>query len=230
LEEEQAISHVRQSYVHRGDDTLRYSSLKPFVLAQSAEKRRVLAKAVTEHLRRELSGSTILDIGCGDGRELSEFIWLGATPELLAGNDLQDDRLDAARKRLPASVRLEAGDIRRTSFETGTFDVVTLFVVLMTIKNEELRTAVLRHAYDLVKPEGLLIVSEPIIPNPRNKDVIRIRQSELVLSLGVKPIMSRRMYLVPPVSTVARFPTVYNLVSALAPFLKFHKLWVFRKV
>ena len=226
--QDNALARVRQSYVNRLDDSTRYNSLKPSVLAQSAERRRVLARVISEYLEPALSDAKVLDIGCGDGRDLTELLWLGATAELIAGNDLLESRLEVARQRLPATVKLVAGDIRAAGFESDFFDMVTLSVVLMTIVDSQLRAEVLNHAFSLVKPGGLLVVTEPIVPNPRNSDVVRISQRELIKVLGLEPVDSRRLHLVPPLSKISRFPTLYVLISAAFPFLKFHKLWVFK--
>jgi len=57
-----------------------------------------------------LEAKAMLDIGCGSGRWIREFIKLGATPENLAGIDLLDWRVDDARRTCPARVRLKCGN------------------------------------------------------------------------------------------------------------------------
>ena len=43
----------------------------------------------------------ILELGCGDGAVLLEFLQYGASPECLHGIDLFPDRLKCAQQRLP---------------------------------------------------------------------------------------------------------------------------------
>lgn len=229
MEQHSGIDQVRQSYQARANDETRYNSLKPVVVAQAGERRNVLTRLISNHLHVALPDARILDVGCGDGRDLNEFLWLGASAELLAGNDLQDERLAVARRRVPETVKLESGDIRRTSFKPESFDLATLFVVLMTILDDETRADVCRHVFSLVKPGGLLVVSDPIIRNPRNPDVVRITESELVKTLGVEPVYKKRLYLLPPFSLTARFPLLYAIAAASLPLAKFHRIYAFEK-
>ena len=223
------IEQVRLNYESRLDDKIRYSSLKPEILAQANERRTVLARLISKHLDVPLAEAQILDVGCGDGRDLNELLWLGASADRLAGNDLQDERLEGARARVPASVELLSGDIRQTRFEAGRFDLVTVSVVLMTIEDPSTRADVLRHIYSLVKPGGLLVITEPRIPNPRNKNVVRITEASLSEVLQIEPVYKKLLFLLPPLAPLARFPTLYGLAAAALPFLKFHRLYVYKK-
>lgn len=70
-----------------------------------------------------LSGSTVLDAGCGSGLALRMATEQGA---LVAGVDATQAMLDAARERLP-DADLRVGDIEELPFHDATFDVVTAF-------------------------------------------------------------------------------------------------------
>lgn len=71
-------------------------------------------------------GKKLLDAGCGAGLALQIAAKLGAE---VAGNDASQGLLAIAKQRLPkAELRLE--DLEDTSFDPGSFDIVTSFMAV----------------------------------------------------------------------------------------------------
>jgi SAM-dependent methyltransferase len=97
----------------------------------------------------------LLDMGCGTGRHLVEFVKRGLTCD---GFDLSQDMLAQARERLSGeSVDLTPGDL--TNFENAKqYDlVVSMFAVVgYLVRNEDL-LAGLRTARKHLRPGGLFI-------------------------------------------------------------------------
>lgn len=100
------------------------------------------------------AAAALLDVGCGTGAHLEEFVKLFDT---VAGLDASSDMLRHARHRLP-TIDLHTADMR--SFDLGrSFDVVTcLFTSIAYLGTEdELRRAVramVRH----LSPSGVVLV------------------------------------------------------------------------
>jgi ubiquinone/menaquinone biosynthesis C-methylase UbiE len=88
----------------------RYSRLNPEVLARVQERQRVMVRLLASVGITSLADRDVIEIGCGNGANLIEFIELGVDPQRLVGNDLLSQRLEQARDRLPASVSLLPGD------------------------------------------------------------------------------------------------------------------------
>lgn len=69
----------------------------------------------------ELEGASVLDVGCGAGRNTRWFAEQGATVD---GIDLAKDLLDQLRASMPASVTLTATDVLRDRLPDREYDVV----------------------------------------------------------------------------------------------------------
>ena len=99
--------------------------------------------------------SNVLDMGCGTGRHMEEFIKRDIKCD---GFDISPEMLTHARQRLVGKdVMIEEGDI--TSFENGKkYDlVIAMFAVMgYLIENEQLLSG-LRTALKHMRPNGLFI-------------------------------------------------------------------------
>lgn len=78
-------------------------------------------------------GDTVLEVGCGFGRNL-DFLARGLTGgKRLAGIDISPSILHKGRRALPVGVSLACGDIQSLPFATGSFDAVFTHGVLMHV-------------------------------------------------------------------------------------------------
>src|ERR1051325_11310925 len=71
----------------------------------------------------DLSNLKILDLGCGSGAWLIDFMRWGARSENLYGVDLLSERIALANQRLPEA-HLTVGDARDLPFADAQFDIV----------------------------------------------------------------------------------------------------------
>ena len=80
---------------------------------------------------------SVLEIGCGFGRNLKVLLDEGFAPQQLCGADISGRMLDKCRRYLAApQVRLEEADITKLPFADNSFDVVYVSLVLMHVKPE----------------------------------------------------------------------------------------------
>ncbi|MCP2257362.1 Methyltransferase domain-containing protein [Streptoalloteichus tenebrarius] len=108
---------------------------------------------VDDVLRRFDGGRTVLDIGCGTGRDAGYLASVGHT---VTGLDLSERMLAHARERYP-DVEFTRGDMR--SFDLGrVFDAIICLdsAFLYCHRNEEL-TAFLDRCREHLRPGGLLV-------------------------------------------------------------------------
>ena len=66
---------------------------------------------------------------------------------------------------------IREGDARELPFASGSFDVVTLFTVLSSLGSTTAVRQALAEARRVLAPNGVLLVWEPRIGNPFNRDV-----------------------------------------------------------
>src|SRR5690348_822358 len=84
--------------------------LRPGYMMQFQEIERAVLGEIRRCFGSSLHGLKVLDIGCGSGGWLREFIKWGAQPESLYGIDAIEERIAEARRLTPAGVRLILGN------------------------------------------------------------------------------------------------------------------------
>jgi SAM-dependent methyltransferase len=122
-----------------------------------------LAPVAARFLDRD---STVLEVGCGYGRNLMALASL--KPRLVVGSDVDPGELQRAadkRASLPESeyarielVRQEPAGCR---FRDGTFDMVVLWQVLEHLFGQELKQTVVSECVRVLKPGGYVLVETP---------------------------------------------------------------------
>jgi ubiquinone/menaquinone biosynthesis C-methylase UbiE len=96
-------------------------------------------KSVTEALRTlPISrGWNILDVGCGGGESLLQFLTFGFPPSCLYGIDIQQERIHEAKEKLP-NMNFVCGDAAQMNYESGYFDMVMESTMFIQLTDDEL--------------------------------------------------------------------------------------------
>jgi ubiquinone/menaquinone biosynthesis C-methylase UbiE len=113
--------------------------------------------AVLRTILPTLHGVTILDIGCGDGKLAGGLAAAGAQ---VTGIDPNQSILDQARASAPAATFVRAG-AEALPFDSASFDSVVVVNTLHHVP-AELMDLALSEAARVVRPNGMLIVIEPL--------------------------------------------------------------------
>ncbi len=100
------------------------------------------------------SGGTILDAGCGPGRDCRYFTDHGFR---VTGFDLSDEFLKIARKEAPKATIVKQ-DLRDVHFSDGSFDGIWSCTTLLHLDRSDIPN-VLARFYKILKQNGLLFVS-----------------------------------------------------------------------
>lgn len=95
--------------------------------------------------------STILDAGCGTGKNIKELSQFGN----VWGIDIAKQALDYCHQR--GIINVKKDNIEKTHFLKNTFDIVTTFDVLEHINDEKALGEINR----ILRPNGLLVVTVP---------------------------------------------------------------------
>lgn len=110
------------------------------------------------HLLGDLSGKTVLDLGCGKGENLVPISQRGAD---VTGIDLSPDLIELARKRITVSgIKAEArvGSAYDTGLPDASVDVIFCIALIHHLEIPRVRDEMLR----ILKKDGFVILSEPI--------------------------------------------------------------------
>jgi len=220
---------LRKEYARRADvagSDERYSASNPAYRWMLANRQ----TAVVEFLERfevsDLSKLRILEIGCGSGGVLQEFISLGAEPLNIYGVDLLHDRLRVAKEGLPNSA-LATANGQHLPFPSNAFDLVVQFTAFSSILENSIKEAMSTEIMRVLKPgQGFLWYD--FIWNPLNRQTRGISLSEVRKLFPTTDITSRRITLAPPLSRFL-IPRFQHLADVLArfSFLKSHLIiWI----
>lgn len=98
--------------------------------------------------------ATILDIGCGSGKDAQQFTDMGYR---VIGIDLSEGLLGKA-KQLHPGIDLRKMDMRQLDFGDETFDAIWSSAALLHLNDEDIK-ATLGEILRVLKPGGVLAVS-----------------------------------------------------------------------
>jgi SAM-dependent methyltransferase len=225
------IERIRAEYARRGREIPQdfYSWSRPVNQFFHCQTLRACVAALVREALFPLTGKTIVDIGCGSGEWLTEFIQWGARCADVGGIDLRPDKIEEARKRLPEA-NLHTGDARRLPFPSNSADLVSQFTVFTSILEPHFKKAVAAEMLRVLKPGGLILWYDFRFNNPSNSSVRGIKSEEIRTLFPGCRIHLRRVTLAPP---VARFVVPITWIGALLlekiPILRTHYLGAIRK-
>lgn len=178
-----------------------------------------------------LATKTILEIGCGSGFWLREFIKFGARPENLTGVDLLPWRVSDARSLLPPSVSLNCGNAENLGLPESSFDLVAQFTVFSSILDPNMKANVASEMLRVLKKDGLIVWYDFFIKNPRNPDVRAITKKEIHQLFPGCQIDLRRITVVPPLmGTIAPYSWLLCCLLERTKMFGTHYLAAIRRV
>ncbi len=174
------------------------------------------------------NAQALLDIGCGTGWWLAELAGRTDANASLYGLELLPERIAAAAARVPSAMIMR-GDARKLPFNDRQFDAVSLFTVLSSLPGRADASLALREAWRVLAPGGVLLVWEPRVPNPLNRNTLLIGDRLLRDTLGATTSHSLTTTLLPPVARrLGRHTTrLYPLLTSLN-VLRTHRLTCLR--
>jgi ubiquinone/menaquinone biosynthesis C-methylase UbiE len=178
--ERSRVAQIYQRYAASSRKQLSWSADNPGNVAIRAE----LVEAVFALAGAELrSAGNVLDVGSGSGWWLERLAADDRVPASLHGLELLAERQLAARARVPAAT-VALGDARALPYETGTFEVVTIFTVLSSLASATDVLVAIDEARRVLTPGGLLVIWEPRVRNPLNPRTLLVSRALLAEALA----------------------------------------------
>jgi ubiquinone/menaquinone biosynthesis C-methylase UbiE len=113
-------------------------------------KRKICLELIQEYSKKK--NLRILDIGCGTGKNVEAFSSLGE----VWGLDNSKEAIMFCKKRGLKNLKL--GNLDKTGFKDGYFDVVTMLDVLEHLEDQD---KALNEIKRILRPNGILIITVP---------------------------------------------------------------------
>jgi len=195
------LARLRHEYLERerrlkGSD--RYSLYNPAALFLFQERQRLTLRLLRKHGYDPLHGQRILELGCGKGEVLREYLGYGVHPEHLFGTDLLPDRVVEARKNLPF-LPLTCSDGQNLPYPSGYFDLVLQYTVFSSILDYGIRAKIAKELLRVLKPEGAVIWYD-FWTNPINPQTRGIQPKEIRDLFPECQMEFQRLTLAPPLT------------------------------
>ena len=157
-----------------------------------------------------LTGLRYLSVGCGTGRMVRQFVDWGCRPSHLAGIDLLEDSVEAARALTP-NIDLRVGDARSMPWPDASFDLVGQSTVFSSILDTHVRKQIAAEMIRVLKPGGAVLWYDAFYNSPSNQHFRGIKASEI---RDMFPGLQPHLY-----STTLAAPLARRFPNALAPIL-----------
>lgn len=227
--ETRRIRDVYSGHLRRAREAL-YAWHRPDVQWNTYRLRAVAAQLFRRAGKTDLATCRVLDVGCGKGEWLRTLIDWGIDPQHVHGVDLIPERITAARERSPVTVDLRVEDAMHLPYADGTMHMVTANTVFSSVLDKEVRLRIAREMQRVCAANGVILVYDFRIKDPRNPDTVAIGRSELVRLFPNCGITIRSLTLAPPLARRIA-PWSMPLTAMLewgAPFLRTHLLALIR--
>lgn len=223
------IEEILTRYSSRGlVDRIRYAPLDSAVLMARQEKERALVRWIRTCGIDPVDQKRVLEIGCGGGGNLLQFLRFGFSPDLLVGNELRSETAAYARSRLPGSTNILDGDAREMNWPAASFDIVFQSTVFTSILDDEFQKELAWKMWKWVAPGGGVLWYDFIYNNPRNRDVKGVSVSRVRALFPEGDLRRWRTTLAPPVARLVTrlFRSAYTVCNTI-PCLRTHMLcWI----
>jgi ubiquinone/menaquinone biosynthesis C-methylase UbiE len=207
---------VRSAYARRDgrrdQKTYSYFNVANLFIIQERERR--LLALLARHGYSDLSERSILEVGCGSGFWMRQFIHWGAKPENMVGVDLRPECITKGRHLCPAGVKLECLNAAQLPYPERSFDLVMQSTAFSSILDRDTREQVGAEMLRVLKCGGAILWYDFFVNNPTNRDVRGVRKGEIERLFPGCNVFTERVTLAPPLACrLARFS--WSLCEAL---------------
>jgi len=228
---QQELRAIAERYARRDSSVApeRYSLLRPEVWQMLQERQRALLRLLARRAGAPAQWR-LAEVGCGAGGNLLEMLRLGLAPEHLTGIELLPERYEAARRVLPAAVRLSLGDASQAPLAEGSQDLVLQSTVFSSILSDAVQEALAAAMWRWLRPGGAVLWYDFIVDNPRNRDVRGVPLARVRQLFPAGQLRAQRLTLAPPLARLVcrAHPAAYTVFNSI-PWLRTHVLAVIEK-
>lgn len=141
---------------------------------------------------------TILEVGCGIGNVLSEFISFGFQPKLMFGIDLLLGRLIQGHENSPL-LNFQCADAEYLPYSANKFDMILQFTAFSSILDPKTKIVMAADMLRVLKDKGMIIWYDFWL-NPTNKQTRGIKPKEIKSLFPNCNFKFHKITLAPPIA------------------------------
>jgi SAM-dependent methyltransferase len=224
-------ARISAAYARRHGDNVRYSLFSSGHLFMMQEREREALALLRHHDLTDLGVKTILEIGCGAGYWLREFIKWGARPENIIGVELIPEYVAEAKLLCPSGIKIKCVSAAKLPFSDETFDLVLQSTVFTSILDPHMKQRIAAEMIRVVKKKGVILWYDYHVNNPWNSDVRGVKKREIHQLFNGCRIDLRRITLAPPLlRLLAPYSWLASYCLAKVPLLCTHYLGLIQKI
>jgi SAM-dependent methyltransferase len=221
-------ARIRDVYARRGQKR-RDSWFDAGHLFMIQERERRVLPLLARHGFESLDDTRVLEIGCGTGLWLRDFVKWGTRPEHVTGVDLLPDRLAVARQVCPPGIVLECRSATNLEFADRSFDLVLQSTVFTSILDPAMRRAIAAEMLRVLRPDGMILWYDYQFDNPSNPDVRGVKKAEIHSLFPGCRVDLERVTLAPPLArAIAPYSRIACALLETIPLLRTHYLGAIR--
>jgi len=212
------LAAIEAAYARREDRGL-YTAFEPSYLLAAQERERHLLRLLARRGWSSFKDARVLEMGCGNGTWLRQFIQWGARPEDIWGVDLLPGRIAEAARLCPPEVILKCGDARHVEVPDGSFDLVLQSTVFTSVLDTAMRVRLAREMLRVLARKGLIVWYDFHVNNPGNPDVRGVDKAEIKNLFPGCHIFLKKLTLAPPLGRRVAPVSVslYRALSCIKP-------------
>lgn len=145
-----------------------------------------------------LKDKNILEMGCGNGGVLLEYLTYSAESNKIVGIDLLHDRLLDGSKRFP-SFRLTCADGQKLPFKEKEFDIVLQYTAFSSVLDPQVKANMAKEMLRVLTKNGIVIWYDFWL-NPINPETAGIKPNEIKALFPNCDYTFRKITLAPPIT------------------------------
>jgi SAM-dependent methyltransferase len=186
---------------------------------RAREREREVQRLLTRYGLMPLAGKRILEVGCGTGKWLRDFLSWGAEPAQLFGVELREGSAARARRLCPPGVTIECGNAAELRFPSHSFDIVLQAELFSSLLEQDAKTAIAAEMLRVVRPTGVILWFDALVTSAGNPYVRPISRREISGLFPGCSIELQRIGLAGPVARLLapRAESLYAFLSRLSP-------------
>lgn len=228
LDEE--LRRLTRCYEQRGADSgERYSLFRIGELFMKQGRERQTLAALRSVGITTLAGKRALEVGCGRGERLFDFVRWGCNAKDLAGIDILPAFVRDAKSKLPC-VDFSVASAHALPFGSSEFDLVSQSTVFTSILDDAFKKQIASEMMRVTRPGGWVLWYDFRYPNPSNRAVRPIGRKEIQRLFIGDLAYYRSLTLLPPLARgIAPTSTILCELLEKIPLLRSHSIALIRK-